>query len=101
MDKIEVKFGDYCVCIEEVDGVVTAKMIKGEEEEPIEEFSVDTNEDTEGAEDDIQDFDGFEGEEDDFDGEELPEGDDDFDEDDFDEDETKLESFSAFSARRK
>lgn len=102
MDKIEIKFGEYCICVEETNGVLSVKAEK--EDETIEEFSIELEEgageedledleDLENEDGEIQGFGEFE-EEEDFEGADLEDLED-------DEDDVKLESFHSFMSKRK
>lgn len=103
--KTTIEINGFEIVIEETDGLITVSAIK--DEETIEEFEVQSGEQ---SDDDVQGFDDFDGDsedgEEDFEGEEEEdfEGDSQDDEetdDDDDDSEGKLESFQSFLKKRK
>lgn len=103
--KTTIEINGFEIVIEETDGLITVSAIK--DEETIEEFEVQSGEQSD--DDEVQGFDDFDGEESDddsesFDGEEEEDFDDESDADDDmeeEEEEGKLESFQSFLKKRK
>lgn len=105
--KTKIEFGEHVVIVEEIDGVITVKAEK--DEEVIEEFSIETEESEEGQgqsqsqdDDEVQGFDDFDKEEeDDFEEEGQDQAQEEEEEDEEAQELPALESFDAFSRRRK
>lgn len=100
--KTKIEFGEYVVEVEEIDGVITVKAEK--DDEVVEEFAIETEESQDQAQgqsqddEDVQGFDDFDKEEDDFEGEEAQE---ESEKDEEAQELPALESFAAFSQRKK
>jgi hypothetical protein len=95
--KTKIEMGDYCICVEEQDGVISVKAEK--DEETVEEFSIDMDEsgmdEEEAQEEEIQDFDEYDKEEDEDEQDEAQ------DEDEGEAQELPaLESFQSFINRK-